>query len=180
MQIAGRSCESCGATVQQAGDGDGCGSCDVVVCAACLEGAARCPRCQRPFDETRDVPAHAEDQGVKRGRGQAVAVAFTVLGALVVLGMLSGQLAGLPIQLLVFGLLLVQLFRGRAWARWGLVILTGIVALAHGAAALGLTASGQPMMLSIAIALVFAWCAFVLALSPPLAGYLRAQRAKSP
>ncbi len=180
MQIVGRQCESCGATVQRVGDGDGCGSCDVVVCAKCLQGTARCPSCQRAFDETRDVAARAKDEGVERGRKQAVAIAVSVLVALVILALLTGQLLAVPLQVFVFGMLFMQLFRGRAWARWALVVLTGIVAVSHAGAAFGIVASGQPVLLSGAVAISFAWSALILALSPPLARYLRAQRAKSP
>lgn len=178
MQIVGRSCESCGSAIEKLGGGDGCGSCDVVVCASCLKGTARCPSCQRPFDETRDAAPRAEQSGdslAERGRRQASAVAFSVIGALVLLALLSGQLLSFPL-VLAFGLLFFQLFRGRGWARWSLVALTALMGITYGAAALGMMGADAPRLLFGGVGLMFAWSAFVLALSPPLARFLQVRR----
>ena len=108
----------------------------------------------------------SEDASGERGRRQAVAVAVSVVGAVLLLGALGATpLSALMMQLLLFGLLFMQLFRGRGWARWTLVALTGFGALAYGAAAAGAMGPEHPRLLSIGFAVVFGWSALVLALS---------------
>jgi hypothetical protein len=120
------------------------------------------------------------DTSAERGRRQAVAVAVTVIGAMVLPATLGATpLGALMMQLVLFGLLFVQLFRGRAWARWIVVALTGLVAVAHAAAAAGFGPE-QPRGLSIAFAILFGWSALVLALSRHVARFVRDQRAKHP
>jgi 4-hydroxybenzoate polyprenyltransferase len=108
----------------------------------------------------------SEDASDERGRRQAVAVGVSVVGAVLLLAALGATpLSALMMQLLLFGLLFMQLFRGRAWARWTLVALTGFGALAYGAAAAGAMGPEHPRWLSIGFAVVFGWSALVLALS---------------
>lgn len=179
MQVIGRLCEGCGDAVTKLGDGDGCGSCDVVICGKCLAGTKRCPSCQQPFSETREHAPRVErgsDARLDRGGRQARAIAISVLGAFV-LHFLLGRMTASMLLLhgVVFGLLFLQLFRGRAWARWGLVVLTGLNAFSHGAVLLE-----SPTFTTGALGLVFVWSAIVLAASEPLARFLREQRLRNP
>lgn len=182
MQIVGRLCDGCGEAVTKLGGADGCGSCDVVLCAKCTKGTERCPSCQRLFDETRDLPPRLEreaDAALERGRRQAIAIAVTIVGAVLVTMALGAPITGGLMHLALAGLLLLQLFRGRGWARW---ILVGIAALtATGNAYQGLTHFGVGRWVpSLALALTYAFCAAVLVLSKPLDRYLRAQRLRHP
>jgi hypothetical protein len=109
------------------------------------------------------------------------AAAVSVIGANVLLFFLGGMPgSGLAMQLVVFGLLFMQLFRGRAWARWIVVALTGLTSTANAAAALGLMGPGHPQLLSAGFAIVFGACALVLALNKRVAHFLRVQRRRHP
>lgn len=182
MQVVGRLCEGCGEAVTKMGAGDGCGSCDVVVCAKCLKGTARCPSCQRPFDETRDAAPRAERKGdatLDRGRRQAVAIAVTLVGAVVLAVILGWSMAMAALYLFANALLLLQLFRGRAWARWILFALTVLNAVAYGHfGSTHFEAAGS--VPSLALAAIYAWCAAILAMSKPLDRFVRTQRLKNP
>lgn len=183
MQLVGRLCEACGDSIVKLGDGDGCGACDVVVCSKCLEGTSRCPSCQRAFSETRDEAPRAEprsDAATDRGRRQVMAVAVSLGGAVVLLasiGAAGGQ--GFVMHAMAIGLLLVQIFRGRGWARWFLVVLTAASGLSNGLQAVQRFGEDGSYV-SLGLALVFLWSAGVLALSKPVARFLRAQRLRNP
>lgn len=164
------------------GEGDGCGSCDVVVCAKCLKGTARCPSCQRSFDETRDAAPRAERKGdavLDRGRRQAVAIAVTLVGAVVLAVILGSPVGGAVMHLFLVALLLLQLFRGRAWARWILFGVAVLISVSNGYQGLAhLEAFGA--VPSLALAAIYAWCAAILAMSKPLDRFVRTQRLKNP
>ncbi len=180
--MAGRRCARCDATLEEGAVGKACEDCDVVLCDTCREDDARCPRCERELGG-RDVPEEKSqpepDTTVERGRKQAVAVSFSVIGGLVLLGFLSGQLASVPLSLFVFGLLFFQLFRGRAWARWLIVFLVGGLSVTYALAAFSVFRPNDAPLFSAAFAAMFAWNAFVMALSPPLGRFLEAQRQKN-
>jgi hypothetical protein len=184
VQLVGRLCEACGATVAKLGDGDGCGSCDVVVCEKCLKGTTRCPRCQRPLAETRDEAPRAEARGdavTERGRRQVTAVAVSLVGAVLLVGLLGSVPFGpMMIQLVVLGLLLMQVFRGRGWARWLLAVVSGVAAVGNAAAAISALSTGSPLPLSLPLALVFAWSTGALVLSPSVSRFIRAARLSNP
>jgi hypothetical protein len=125
--------------------------------------------------------AASEDPIAERGRRQAVAVGVSVIGAVVLLAALGATpLSALMMQLLLFGLLFLQLFRGRGWARWTLVALTGFGALAYGAAAAGAMGPEHPLLLSIGFAVVFGWSALVLALSRHVRRFAEVARRRNP
>ncbi len=175
MQPAERTCHACGSIIT--GGAATCTACELFVCASCMESTARCPKCEGQLLRPRGV---ADATPMARGRRQAIAIAVTLLGSVVVVGLLGGTpVMGVVFQVAVLGLLVAQLFRGRAWARWVLVALVGLGAAANGYQAVAHFGEG-PWGLSLALALAFGWCAIVLALSPPLARYLRAQRARTP
>jgi hypothetical protein len=184
VQSVERPCERCGEAVASEGEGEGrgCESCDVVVCAACLKSGDRCPKCQRPLGEVGGEPPRVEeavDPRAERGRRQALAVAVSLVGAVLVVALLGGSpLGAVAIQLFALGLLLMQLFRGRPWARWALVAPTGLGALANAAAGVEHAGTDSPWMLSLGLAVIFGWSALVLAVSRPLASFLRGQRAR--
>jgi hypothetical protein len=130
-------------------------------------------------EETPDGPI--EDTSAERGRRQAVAVGVSVIGAVLLLAVLGATpLSALMMQLLLFGLLFLQLFRGRGWARWTLVALTGFGALAYAAAAAGVLGPEHPRLLAIGFAVVFGWSALVLASSRHVRRFIDAERARHP
>jgi hypothetical protein len=113
-----------------------------------------------------------------RGRMQVIAASVTLGGAVALLGVLgANQGGGRFLQAIALGLLLVQLFRGRPWARWVLVAFAGWMAVSYaryGADDLGSSAS----LVSLGLALAFALSAGVLALSKPVSTFLAAQRVR--
>lgn len=155
-----------------------------MVCGACLKGTARCPSCQRPFAETREEAPRAEasrDARLERGRRQLTAVGVSLVGAVVLVAMLGGITFGQMVaQLVVTGLVLLQVFRGRGWARWVLAVLTGIGAIGNGLEAFRALGTEQPLTLSLPLALVFAWSTGVLVLSQPVQRFVRAQKLRHP
>lgn len=159
------------------GDGDKCGSCDVLLCAGCLKGTARCPNCQRPFAETRNAAPHAaRDAGLHGGRQEAIAVAASLAiawGLIVMASQWTMFRTGSALGMI--GLLLVELLRGRAWARW---ILAGGGALYGAGLVLNLLdiAAIESSLVSVGLGAVLAVNALVLAFSARVARYLAAQR----
>ena len=165
------------------GNGDVCGSCDVLVCARCLKGTARCPSCQRAFAETRSAAPSAERRGdarVDAARQEAIAVAASLAIASGIIVVTSQQTVfQMMIALAMIGLLLVQLLRGRAWARW---ILAGVSALYGAGLVLNIldTAAIASPLVSLGLGAVLGVNALVLAFNLRLAQYLRAQRLRHP
>lgn len=181
MEIVGRLCDGCGDTVTEPGSADGCGSCNVVLCDACSQGTTRCPSCQRPFDETRELAPRVERKAVHtldQGRRQTIAVAVTIVGAAIVTMLLGASIANGLVHLFVLSLLLLQLFRGRGWARWILVAIAALAAI--GNAHQGFAHAGGRGMPAFVLAGAYGWCAIVLALGRSIDRYLRVQRARHP
>lgn len=152
--------------------------CDVVVCEGCLAEGGECPRCEGPLAEARDEASTSADEGAERGRRQVVASGVSVMGAVVLLGTLNGaSLSALLVPLVITGLVLFQVFRGRAWARWAFVLLTALGSVAYAVAALGVGAN-QPRAIALGLALVFGLSTLTIAFSPHVRRFLKAQRAR--
>lgn len=168
------------------GRGDGCGTCDVVLCARCLNGTARCPSCQRAFSETRDAAPRAERRGgdarIDTGRQETLAVAASLMLAAPIFMLMGKPTAfGMAVSCSFLALIIVQLVRGRGWARWLLVAVSGAYAVSSAHAAFSAASGrGMPSWVAIALAAVFAVNALVLALRRPVALYLRTQRLRHP
>lgn len=184
MQIVGRECVACGRSVLEVGDADGCGPCDLVMCTDCLDGTARCPSCQEPFGEARGmevvVELKAATTQLVRGRQQLIAVAVTLIGSILLVFAMGGSGAGVVTQMVVVGLLTLQMFRGAPWARWGVValsVLVGVLNLANALRLLGVEGSSWPINLGLAV--LYFWCAFILAFSPSVASFMRDRRVKN-
>lgn len=134
----------------------------------------------KPVEEKSETEREGapEDPEVARGRRQAVAVAVSLIGSIAVTAALGlTPLATAAMSLVINALLLFSLFGGRGWARWALAALTALAAAANawmGASRVGV--EGAPWMLSMGLAGIYAWCAFVLALSRPLRAFLLARR----
>jgi hypothetical protein len=164
------------------GDGDVCGSCDVLVCARCLKGTARCPSCQRAFAETRGAAPSAERRGdatLDRGRQETLAIGASLAVASVLVAVMSEvSTFRTLIVLAMLGLLVTQLFRGRSWARWLLVI--GCAAYSLGIVFGQVAITSGSRLVALGLAVVFVVDAFVLTLSASVERYLRAQRLRHP
>ena len=175
MRTAGRSCDACGERLEVLGDGDGCAPCDVVLCNGCLRETARCPSCQRPFDETRASAPPGRRAAAALGARQLRAVAVTLLGSIVLVNLLgAAPVCAIVLQLAVVGGLLLWTSRGGVVSRWLLVVLVGIASIANAVQAF--SAPDLFWIVSASLALLYGWCAFVLALSPSIGAYARAQR----
>lgn len=122
---------------------------------------------------TEPVDAEAVDRQRERGKMQLVAVAVSLVGSVVLVGALGGSSSSaFLVQLAVTGLLLFQVFRARSWARWVLVGLTALAAIGNAAQAFGtLDAAGNVGLLSVGLALIYAWCVAILAFSRPVKAY---------
>ena len=121
--------------------------------------------------------ADEKDPSVERGRRLTQAVGVSLIGSVVLFAVLTGTVgAPLAFQLGLLGLLVYQTLRGRGWARWLLVLLSGYAAFANGAAAVS---GQQPLWLFAVLAAVYVACAGVLALAPPVRRFLEAQRPRS-
>ncbi|MEZ4337039.1 MAG: hypothetical protein R3B82_10460 [Sandaracinaceae bacterium] len=123
-----------------------------------------------------------EDDGdptLTRGRQQAIAVLVTLGGSIVVVALLGGSpLAGMAVQLIVLALLGMQLFRGVVWAKWVLAAMTGLAALGNGY--MGVSSfggDGSGWIVNAGLAVIYVWCAFMLAMSPAIQAFMSAQRA---
>lgn len=128
-------------------------------------------------DDTPATPPPTADEMAERGRRQSTAAAISVIGALLLFAMLGvTPLVGLVVQLVVFGLLFFQHFRGRGWARWILVSLTGVIAAINVWGAIA--GPEQARIISIGLAVIFGWNAAVLAVSRHVTSFLTAQRAR--
>lgn len=180
MRIIGRECASCQAATKM-GDADGCGACDLVICHDCLGDTARCPSCQRLFYDVRDespkAELSAEGPRFAQGRQQALAVSFSLVGSValqLLIGVLPGQAALVGLALLAF--LSYQLLRGSPWSRWGLIVLVSYYGV-FGLGA-GMTADGGGWPIRAGLLGVYVLCVVVLAVSRPLAHYMRVARAK--
>lgn len=183
VQAVGRSCEACNEPVVRMGDGDACGSCDVLVCAGCLKGTARCPSCQRPFAETRSAAPSADRRGdarVDAARQEAIAVAASLAIAWGLIVMASQwTVFQTVVALAMIGLLLVELLRGRAWARWAVAGASAVYGAGMVLNLLDTPAIASPLV-SLGLAAVLGVDALVLAFNLRLAQYLRAQRLRHP
>lgn len=114
------------------------------------------------------------DPTVEKGRRLVVAIAVSLIGSIVLLAALGMTgLREVPIQLAVTGLVLFQVFRGRSWARWVLVALTGLAAVGTFGQ---LASSGQFPPVPLALAAVYAACALALTFSPAIARFLEARQ----
>jgi len=124
--------------------------------------------------------ADAEPPDTERGRRQTIAILVTLVGSIVIVALLGGStLPAMLIQLIVIGLLGLQLFRGAAWARWVLVAIAALTVVGNGwAAAQGAQAGGASWAINAALAAIYAWCGFFLAVSRSLAAFVTAQREK--
>lgn len=164
------------------GDGDVCGSCDVLVCARCLKGTARCPSCQRAFAETRNAAPSAErrsDATLDRGRQETLAIGASLAVASVLVAVMTEvSTFRLLIVVAMLGLLVTQLFRGRSWARWLLVIACATYGIGIVFDQVVITSGSR--LAALGLALVFFVDAFVLTLSASVERYLRAQRLRHP
>lgn len=129
-------------------------------------------------EEKGEAAPEGEDPEVARGRRQTIAVAVSLIGSIAVTVALGLTPIGTALlSLVINGLLLLSLFGGRSWARWALAALTGLGAAANawmGATSFGV--EGAPWMLSMGLAGIYSWCAFVLALSRPVGAFLSARR----
>ena len=114
-----------------------------------------------------------------RGRQQALAVLVTLGGSIVTVAFLGGApLGGMVVQLIVLVLLGVQLFRGTVWARWVLVAMVSLAAVGNATMAVGsFGGEGVGWIVNVGLAVIYAWCAFVLAFSPVVGAFMSAQRA---
>jgi hypothetical protein len=130
-------------------------------------------------DEDPREPA-PEDPTVARGRLQLVAVAVSLIGSVILVAALGASASGAAVvQLAVIGLLLFQVFRGRGWARWLLVGLTGLGAAGNAWQAVRtFGAAGDPWLLSAGLAVIYGWCAAILAFGHALGRFLEARRAR--
>jgi len=168
----GSECSACGG---RAGDREG--EDDEPLSAERLRGGERGPgsagRLARGGGEPEAPPPG-------RGRQQLVAVTVTLGGSIVLVAALGGSsLAAMVGQLFVIGLLTLQIFRGAPWARWvvvALALLVGAGNAVNAARLFGVDGSSWPI--NAGLAAVYAWCAFILAFSRPLASFVRQQRAK--
>lgn len=165
------------------GDGDRCGSCDVLVCGRCLKGTARCPSCQRFFSETRGVAPRAARRGEARlesARQETIAVAASLAVASVIIVVMSHvSVFRSLVAVAMVGLLLLQLVRGRVWARWLVAGLSGLYGL-------GLVVSttqpdpGGSRLVLLGLAAVLLVDVLVLAFNGRVGQYLDAQRDRHP
>ncbi|HJL15443.1 MAG TPA: hypothetical protein RMH99_07310 [Sandaracinaceae bacterium LLY-WYZ-13_1] len=139
------------------------------------------PRGDEGPDE-RETVDRTEEPIVQRGRLQLVAVAVSLVGSVILVALLGGSPgAALVLQLAVIGLLVFQTWRGKAWARWTLVVLTAIGAGANGWQAIQLVGEGgAPWWMNGGLALIFAWSAGILALGRALRRFVEVQRARFP
>lgn len=118
-----------------------------------------------------------DDPEVGKGRRLIHAVAFSLIGSIVLVAVLTRAIGPqLFLQIAVFGLLVFQTLRGRGWARWVLVGLSALAAFGYGAAAAG---REGPVWVLLPLAVVYVACAAVIALSPAVRRFLEAQRARS-
>ncbi len=181
MQIIGRPCTACGEAVASEEGARSCRSCDVILCGE-HEGMERCPSCKRPLAE-RDVPAAPPepDAALQRGRRQIVAVGVSLVGSVLLVFVLGGAPAmAAVLQVVLMALLLLQVMRGRAWARWVLVAYVGLAAAGNAYQGVSSLRGDAPWEISLALAAVYAWCALVLALSGSVSRFVRAQRLRDP
>lgn len=119
------------------------------------------------------------DPQVTRGRQQAIAVLVTLGGSIVVVALLGGSpIAGMVVQLVVLGLLGMQLFRGVVWARWVIAAMTGLAAVGNAYMGVGsFGGDGAGWIVNAALGVIYAFCAFMLAMSPAIRAFMDAQRA---
>ena len=115
-----------------------------------------------------------------KGRRQAIAILVTLVGSIVIVALLGGStVPGMLIQLIVIGLLGMQLFRGAGWARWVLVGIAALTVVGNvWAAVQGAQAGGASWAINAALAFIYGWCGFFLAMSRSLAAFVVSQREK--
>jgi hypothetical protein len=179
VQITYRMCAACDREITRVGDGDGCGACDLVLCRKCLQGTLRCPSCQRALADTRDLPAAAHvDPVTSGGRKLVIAAVVLMIGIwaarLVVVS--HPNIVRLLAEVFVGIALAYQLFRGRVWARWVIVVsaLAGALLLGR----LGWQARMDMPPIALACLLVIA--AGMLAVPSSVSRYLKNQRVRHP
>lgn len=154
----------------------------MVVCAEHAE--ERCPSCRRPLDDVAQPKAGAEpgaEDAFQRGRRQIIAVGVSLVGSVLLVFVLGGVPAATALlQVFVMGLLFLQIFRGRGWARWVLAAYVALAAVGNAYQGVAALRAGGFWHVSLALAVVYAWCALVLALSGSVSRFLRAQRLRDP
>ena len=190
MEAAGRSCDACGRTANDT-IADRCAGCGAATCLACLAQTDRCPTCRDEHDGaaqhpttphepegTPDPGASADDPArFARGRQQVMAVAVSLLGSVVLLAVVGAIPIGPTVgQLVVLALLLAQVYRGTAWARWLTAGLAALVGVGNAASAWTQLDGDGVWALNACLAGVYLWCAFILALSRAVDAFLRDQR----
>lgn len=121
-----------------------------------------------------------EPPDTEKGRRQAIAILVTLVGSIVIVAFLGGStVPGMLMQLIVVGLLGMQLFRGAGWARWVLVAVAALTVVGNGWAAVqGAQAGGASWAINAALAAIYGWCGFFLAMSRSLAAFVADQRDK--
>lgn len=130
------------------------------------------------MDEPAEKPFETTEESAERGRRQSTAAAVSTVGALLLLGMQGAvMLLELLAQLVAFGLLFLQHFRGRVWARWLLVVLIALIAAGNIWNAI--MGPERARVLSIGLAIILTWNALVLAFSRRVTDFLRVRRARS-
>lgn len=114
-----------------------------------------------------------------RGRQQAIAVLVTLGGSILVVALLGGSpIGGMLVQLIVLGLLGMQMFRGVVWARWVLAAMTGLGALGNAYMGVGsFGGDGSGWIVNAGLGIIYAFCAFMLAMSPAIKAFMDGQRA---
>ena len=130
--------------------------------------------------QAREVKPEKKDDPFSKGRQQLIAVAVSLVGSIVLLLLIgAAQLGTAVIWTFVFSLLSLQMFRGRNWARWIIVVFALVLGggNAYSAATLFETV-GSSWPINAALVVVYAWCAFILLLSKPVQDFMGDQRAK--
>jgi hypothetical protein len=126
VQVAGKTCVICQQRIFTAADSLGCASCDLAFHIACARAPNLCPTCGRDLaaiERTRASERGDLHQGALRaGRrtfwvlaGFAALLALGALGARIATGQ-DGALVGGVIGDVLTALLLLAVWRGKAWA----------------------------------------------------------------
>ena len=118
-----------------------------------------------------------EPPELARGRQQLVAIVVTLGGSIALVAAVGGlPLGTAAVELAIFGLIAVQLFRGAQWARWTVVVLTLLTAAGNGYNAARIFGDDPSWILNAGLAATYLFCAFILVFSAPLVAFMRARR----